>query len=182
MVSCGTDRAYECYSLRGLTFYSSERGKPALKQLIKLKVNGEEYEVAVEPRRTLLEVLRENLGLTGTKQGCNEGECGACTVIMDGEPVNACLVLAVEAKDTDILTIEGLAEGQQLHPIQEAFIEHGAFQCGFCTPGIILSAKALLNRNPQPTEEEIRRGISGNLCRCTGYVKIIEAIKAAAQM
>jgi len=149
--------------------------------LIELKVNGEVYEVAVEPRRTLLEVLRENLGLTGTKQGCNEGECGACTVLMEGEPVNSCLVLAVEARNKDILTIEGLAEGQQLHPIQEAFIEHGAFQCGFCTPGMILSAKALLDRNPKPTEEEIRRGVSGNLCRCTGYVKIIEAIKAVAQ-
>ena len=152
-----------------------------MKQLVKFSVNGEEYEVAIEPRRTLLEVLRENLCLTGTKQGCNEGECGACTVLIDGEPVNSCLVLAVEAQDKDILTIEGLAEGQQLHPIQEAFIEHGAFQCGFCTSGMILSAKALLDRNPQPTEEEIRRGISGNLCRCTGYVKIIEAIKAVAQ-
>jgi len=152
-----------------------------LKQLIELKVNGEAYEVAIEPRRTLLEVLREHLGLTGTKQGCNEGECGSCTVLMDGEPVNSCLVLAVEAKDKDILTIEGLAEGQKLHPLQEAFIKHGAFQCGFCTPGMILSAKALLDRNPQPTEEEIRRGISGNLCRCTGYVKIIEAIRAVAQ-
>lgn len=152
-----------------------------MKQLIELKVNGEAYEVAIEPRRTLLEVLREHLGLTGTKQGCNEGECGSCTVLMDGEPVNSCLVLAVEAKDKDILTIEGLAEGQKLHPLQEAFIKHGAFQCGFCTPGMILSAKALLDRNPQPTEEEIRRGISGNLCRCTGYVKIIEAIRAVAQ-
>jgi len=151
-----------------------------LKQLIELKVNGEAYEVAIEPRRTLLEVLREDLGFTGTKQGCNEGECGACTVLIDGEPVNSCLVLAVEAQDKDILTIEGLADGQKLHPLQEAFVEHGAFQCGFCTPGMILSAKALLDRNPQPTEEEIRRGISGNLCRCTGYVKIIEAIKAAA--
>ena len=152
-----------------------------MKQLLRLKVNGEEYEVAIEPRRTLLEVIRENLGLTGTKEGCNEGECGACTVLMDGEPVNSCLVLAVEAQDKDILTIEGLAEGQKLHPLQEAFIEHGAFQCGFCTAGMLLSAKALLDRNPQPTEEEIRRGIGGNLCRCTGYVKIIEAIKAVAQ-
>lgn len=152
-----------------------------MKQSIKLNVNGEAYEVAIEPRRTLLEVLREELGLTGTKQGCNEGECGACTVLMDGEPVNSCLVLAVEAQDRDILTIEGLSKGQQLHPIQESFIKHGAFQCGFCTPGMILSAKALLDRNPRPTEEEIRRGISGNLCRCTGYVKIIEAIKAVAQ-
>lgn len=152
-----------------------------MKQLIKLKVNREEYEVAIEPRRTLLEVLRENLGLTGTKQGCNEGECGACTVLMDGQVVNSCLLLAVEAQDKDILTIEGLAEGQQLHPLQEAFIEHGAFQCGFCTAGMLLSAKALLDSNPQPGEEEIRRAISGNLCRCTGYVKIIEAIKAVAQ-
>ena len=152
-----------------------------MKQLITLKINGESYEVAMEPRRTLLEVLRENLGLTGTKKGCEEGDCGVCTVLMDGNPVSSCLVLAVEAQDKDILTIEGLAKEQQLHPLQDTFIEHGAIQCGFCTPGMILSAKALLDNNPAPAEEEIRRAIAGNLCRCTGYVKIIKAIKAAAQ-
>jgi len=152
-----------------------------MKQLVTLKINGESYEVVIEPRRTLLEVLRENLSLTGTKKGCEEGDCGACTVLMDGNPVTSCLVLAIEAQDKDILTIEGLAKGQQLHPIQEAFINHGAIQCGFCTPGMILSAKALLDKNPAPTEEETRRAIAGNLCRCTGYIKIIEAIKAAAQ-
>ncbi len=152
-----------------------------MKQLIALKVNGESYEVAVEAQRTLLEVLRENLGFTGTKRGCEEGDCGACTVLMDGSPVPSCLVLAVEARDKDILTIEGLAKGQHLHPLQDAFIKHGAIQCGFCTPGMILSAKALLDENPAPTDAEIRRAITGNLCRCTGYVKIIEAIKAVAQ-
>ncbi len=152
-----------------------------MKQLLKLKVNDDLYEVMIEPRRTLLEVLRENLGLTGTKKGCDEGDCGACTVLLDGKPVPSCLVLAIETQDKDILTIEGLAEGQQLHPLQEAFIEHGASQCGFCTPGMLLSAKALLDENPAPTEEETRRAISGNLCRCTGYVKIIEAIQAVAQ-
>ena len=152
-----------------------------LKQLITLRINGESYEVAIEPRRTLLEVLRENLGLTGTKKGCEEGDCGACTVLMDGNPVSSCLVLAIEAQDKDILTIEGLATNGQLHPLQDAFVKYGAIQCGFCTPGMILSAKALLDKNPAPTEEEIRRAIAGNLCRCTGYVKIIEAIKAVAQ-
>lgn len=152
-----------------------------MKQLIELMVNGETYEVAVEPQRTLLEVLRDNLGLTGAKKGCNTGDCGACTVIMDGKPVVSCLILAVEAQGKDILTIEGLAKDGQLHPLQEAFIELGAIQCGFCTPGMILSAKALLDENPKPTEEEVKKGIAGNLCRCTGYTKIIEAILAASQ-
>lgn len=152
-----------------------------LKQVIKLRVNGESYEVAAEPWRTLLEVIRDTIGLTGTKKGCDEGDCGACTVLMDGEAVNACLILAVEAQDKDITTIEGLAEGDTLHPIQEAFVEHGGLQCGFCTPGMILSAKALLEKNPKPTEEEIKFAIAGNLCRCTGYIKIIEAIQAAAE-
>lgn len=151
----------------------------SMKRLIALRVNGESYEVAVDPWRTLLEVLRENLMLTGAKNACNRGDCGACTVLMDGKPVVSCLTLAVEAQDKEILTIEGLARDGQLHPLQKSFIEHGAIQCGFCTPGTILSAKALLDRNPQPTEEEAREGISGNLCRCTGYAKIIEAILAA---
>jgi carbon-monoxide dehydrogenase small subunit len=156
-------------------------GVITLKQLIELKVNGELYEVMVAPWRTLLEVLRDNLGLTGAKKSCDSGDCGACTVIMDGNTVTSCLVLAVEAQGKEILTIEGLATDGQLHPLQQAFVEHGAIQCGFCTPGMILSAKALLDENPKPTEEEVRQGISGNLCRCTGYVKIIEAIMAASQ-
>jgi carbon-monoxide dehydrogenase small subunit len=153
-----------------------------LKQLITLKVNGEVYEVAAEPWRTLLEVIRETIGLTGTKKGCDEGDCGACTVLLDGKAVNSCLVLAIEAQGKDITTIEGLAEGDKLHPIQSAFVENGGLQCGFCTPGMILSAKALLDKNTAPTEEEIKFAIGGNLCRCTGYVKIIKSIQAAAQV
>lgn len=152
-----------------------------LKQLIKLRVNGQSYEVAAEPWRTLLEVIRDTIGLTGTKKGCDEGDCGTCTVLMDGEAVNSCLILAIEAQDKDIMTIEGLSEGDTLHPIQQAFVENGGLQCGFCTPGMILSAKALLEKNPHPTEEEIKFAIAGNLCRCTGYIKIIEAIQAAAE-
>lgn len=152
-----------------------------MKQLITLKVNGEVYEVAAEPWRTLLEVIRETIGLTGTKKGCDEGDCGACTVLLDGKAVNSCLVLAIEAQGKDITTIEGLAEGDKLHPIQSAFVENGGLQCGFCTPGMILNAKALLDKNPAPTEEEIKFAIGGNLCRCTGYVKIIKSIQAAAQ-
>lgn len=152
-----------------------------MKRLITLTVNGTPYEVAVEPRQSLLQLLREELHLTGTKEGCSEGECGACTVLLDGKTVDACLVFALEAQGHTVVTIEGLAQGDQLHPVQKAFAEHGAVQCGFCTPGMILAAKALLDRNPRPTEAEIRQGISGNLCRCTGYVKIVEAIQAAAQ-
>ena len=152
-----------------------------MKQLITLTVNGTTHEVAVESRQSLLQVLREVLHLTGTKEGCSEGECGACTVFLDGQTVDSCLVFGVEAHGRDIITIEGLARGEQLHPVQTAFADYGAVQCGFCTPGMILAAKALLDSNPHPTEAEIRRGISGNLCRCTGYVKIVEAIKAAAQ-
>jgi len=151
-----------------------------MKELIELKVNGETYEVAIDTHRTLLEVLREELGLTGTKEGCDLGDCGSCTVLMDGKPLHSCLVLAMEARGKDILTIEGLAEGGKLHPLQQEFVDHGGVQCGFCTPGMIMSAKALLDRNPSPTEDEIKRAISGNLCRCTGYVKIVEAIDAAA--
>ena len=152
-----------------------------MKRLITLTVNGAKYEVAVEPQQSLLQVLREELHLTGTKEGCSEGECGACTVFLDGQTVDSCLIFGLEAHGREIVTIEGLAQGEQLHPVQKAFAEYGAVQCGFCTPGMILAAKALLDSTPHPTEAEIRRGISGNLCRCTGYVKIVEAIKAAAQ-
>lgn len=148
---------------------------------IKLTVNGKLHELTIKPWRTLLEVIRDELGLTGTKEGCGIGECGACTVIMNGNAVNSCLVLAAEANGKEILTIEGLADGDKLHPIQEAFINHGGMQCGFCTSGMILSAKVLLERNPNPTEEEIRKGISGNFCRCTGYTKVMESIKEASK-
>jgi carbon-monoxide dehydrogenase small subunit len=148
---------------------------------INLTVNKQPCRLSVPPHRTLLEILREELGLTGTKEGCGLGECGACTVLMDGKAVNSCLVLAAEADGKEITTVEGLAEGGKLHPIQQAFVDHGGLQCGFCTPGMILSAKALLDKNPHPTEEEIKQGIAGNLCRCTGYAKIIESIKAAAE-
>jgi aerobic-type carbon monoxide dehydrogenase small subunit (CoxS/CutS family) len=152
-----------------------------VKRLITLTVNGAKYEVAIESRQSLLQVLREELHLTGTKEGCSEGECGACTVFLDGQTVDSCLIFGLEADGREVVTIEGLAQGEQLHPVQKAFAEYGAVQCGFCTPGMILAAKALLDSTPHPTEAEIRRGISGNLCRCTGYVKIVEAIKAAAQ-
>ena len=148
---------------------------------IKLTVNGKLHELTIKPWRTLLEVIRDELGLTGTKEGCGIGECGACTVIMNGNAVNSCLVLAAEANGKEILTIEGLADGDKLHPIQEAFINHGGMQCGFCTSGMILSSKVLLERNPNPSEEEIRKGISGNFCRCTGYTKVIESIKEASK-
>ena len=151
------------------------------KEVIQLRVNGELYEVAIKPNLTLLALIRDELGLTGTKKGCDMGDCGACTVLLDGKAVNSCLVLAVETDGREIVTIEGLAEGNSLHPLQKAFIEHGAFQCGFCTPGMILSAKAFLDENPHPTEEELKEAITGNLCRCTGYAKIIEAMKAAVQ-
>jgi aerobic carbon-monoxide dehydrogenase small subunit len=149
---------------------------------IVLKVNGTNYHLSIEPRRTLVEVLRENLGLTGTKKSCNEGDCGACTVLMNGRPVASCLVLAMDAQGKEILTIEGLSEGEKLHPIQEAFLKHGAIQCGFCTPGMVMSAKALLDENPEPTTSEVRKAISGNLCRCTGYQHIVDSIMAASKM
>lgn len=153
---------------------------PPRVQLIQLRVNGESHTVVVEPQRTLLDVLRDNLGLTGTKRGCDEGHCGACTVLMDGKAVNSCLTLAIRAQGKEIVTIEGLSAGGRMHPLQEAFVYHGAIQCGFCAPGMILTAKALLDTNPDPTEQEIKAAISGNICRCTGYVKIVEAVKAAA--
>lgn len=149
--------------------------------MITLKVNGEVHELAVEPHRTLLEVLRNELGLTGTKRGCDEGDCGACTVLLDGRPVTSCLMLVMDARGKEITTIEGLAVGDDLHPLQKAFIERGALQCGFCTPGMILASKALFDENPHPAEEEMRLAITGNLCRCTGYVQIIEAMKAYRQ-
>ncbi len=149
-----------------------------MKKKIKLTVNQKIYSIEVEPGMTLLELIREELELTGTKQGCGDGACGACTVIMDGKAVNSCLILAVNAHGSNITTIEGLGKGSILDPLQEAFVQHGAVQCGFCTPGMILTARALLNENPHPSDEDIKLAISGNLCRCTGYVQIIEAIKA----
>jgi carbon-monoxide dehydrogenase small subunit len=148
---------------------------------ISFTVNSEPYTIPVASHHTLLQVLREQLALTGVKNGCEAGECGACIVLMDGEPVNSCLVLAPEADGAAIITVEGLAHDDQLDPLQEAFIAAGATQCGFCTPGILINARALLNRNPNPTETQIREALVGNLCRCTGYIRIIEAIKIAAQ-
>lgn len=148
---------------------------------IELNVNGNQYAMQVKSKETLLEVLRDRLHLTGTKEGCGTGDCGACTVLMNGKPVNSCLVLAVEADGADILTVEGLAKSGELHPLQKAFLNEGAVQCGFCTPGMLMSAKALLDSNPDPEEDDIKTAISGNLCRCTGYVKIIRAVKAAAR-
>lgn len=151
-----------------------------MKKLINLVVNKMAYEIAVAPNRTLAQVLREDLNLPGTKIGCGIGDCGACTVVLDGRPVNSCLVLAVQVDGSEITTIEGVADGRELHPVQNAFIEHGAIQCGFCTPGMILTAKTLLEKNAKPSEGEIRSALSGNLCRCTGYQKIVEAVQAVA--
>ena len=146
-----------------------------MKVPICLTVNGELREIMVEPYRTLLDVLRDDLEFTGVKKGCDSGHCGACTVIMDGRAVNSCLVLALDARDKEILTVEGLMEGGKLHPLQAAFLEKGAFQCGYCTPGMLMAAKALLDENSSPTEEEIKQGLTGNLCRCTGYGRIVQA-------
>jgi len=152
-----------------------------MKHLIEITVNGDTYSLAVDPWRTLNEVLREDLNLTGTKLGCGSGDCGACTVIVDGRSVSSCLTLAVEVQGKEIQTVEGLApSGNQLHPIQEAFIENGAIQCGFCTSGMEMSAAYLLSRNNSPTKQEIREGLSGHLCRCTGYIQIVDAIADAA--
>ena len=145
-------------------------------------VNGRPYEVIIEPHMLLVDVLREKIGLTGTKYACGTGDCGACTVLVDGKSVLSCLTLAVTVRDKSILTIEGVAEGATLHPIQQAFVDNGAVQCGFCTPGMVLSAKALLEGNPKPTRDEIKEGLAGNLCRCTGYVKIVDAVEAAAKI
>ena len=151
-----------------------------MKHKIHIKVNGQPNEIEVDPWRTLLEVLRDQLNLTGTKQSCAEGHCGACTVLVDGKSVNACLMLALEAHGSDILTIEGLAGGGKLTPIQEAFVNYGAVQCGFCTPGMIMATKAVLEENQDPSDEEIKKALAGHLCRCTGYVQIIDAVRAAA--
>jgi len=153
------------------------------KEMATFIVNGESHEIIIQSNMTLLEVLRETLGLTGAKQGCSaSGNCGACTVLVDDKPILSCLTLAASVKGRDILTIEGLAESGKLHPIQEAFIEHGGTQCGYCTPGMILSAKALLDEKPNPTDEEVKEGLAGNLCRCTGYVKIIDSVLAASKV
>ncbi len=153
-----------------------------MKKLIRFTLNGSEVSAEVPSHKMLLEVLRETFELTGPKEGCGQGECGACTVLVDGLSVNSCLYPAFEVDGKEVTTVEGLiGEGNKLDPIQEAFVEHGGVQCGFCTPGMIMSAKALLEENPRPTEDEIKKGISGNLCRCTGYVQIVESIKKAAQ-
>jgi carbon-monoxide dehydrogenase small subunit len=149
---------------------------------IRLLVNGFEYDLLIKPHWTLIDVLRDEIGLTGTKKGCGKGECGACTVIIDGEAVLACLVLAIQAQGKSIQTIEGLAQEGKLDSLQDAFVKYGAIQCGYCTPGMILTSKALLKKNPQPTVEEIQKALSGNFCRCTGYVKIIEAVRNASMM
>jgi len=151
-----------------------------LKEMVTLQINEENYELFIEPKKTLLEILREDIGLTGTKEVCDMGTCGACTVLIDNKPILACLTLAVACQGREITTIEGLREGETLHPLQTSFIQNGAIQCGMCTPGMILSAKALLDENPQPTEMEVRKAIAGNICRCTGYVKIVDAILACS--
>jgi len=150
------------------------------KNLVTFNINGEPQEILVQPWTTLLEAVRDELQLTGTKEGCGNGNCGACTVLLDGKAVNSCCVLTVEVEGQDVVTIEGLAKNGKLDPLQESFIEYGALQCGFCTPGFLVSARAFLNSNPHPTEEEIRLAIAGNLCRCTGYDKIVRAIQAVA--
>jgi len=151
------------------------------KHQIRITVNGEENDLLIDPKKTLLDLLRNDLDLTGTKQGCDEGECGACSVLLDGRVVNACLVLAVEADNAEITTIEGLHEGEGLHPIQEAFVEHGAVQCGFCTPGMIITTRSMLEEIPDPSEKDIKQYLAGNLCRCTGYTKIMDAVNNVAK-
>jgi aerobic carbon-monoxide dehydrogenase small subunit len=150
------------------------------KQLLTMTVNGNEIDVAVTPNTTLLEVLRDDLGFTGVKEGCSEGVCGACTVLMNGAPIRSCITLALEAEGASVTTIEGLASRGHLHPVQQAFIDQGAVQCGFCTPGMILSSKALLDRSPHPADDEIKTALAGNFCRCTGYRKILDAVRSVA--
>jgi carbon-monoxide dehydrogenase small subunit len=152
-----------------------------MKQTMQFNINGVPYKSEVDVRRTLLEVLRESFGLMGTKKGCNEGECGACTVLIEGKPVLSCLVLAVEAQNKAITTVEGLARNGELHPLQKSFVEQGALQCGFCTPGMLMATAGLLNENPHPNEQQVRQAIAGNLCRCTGYDKIVKAVLAVAK-
>lgn len=151
-----------------------------MKKLLKLQVNGEDFELFAYPWKTLDRILREELNLTGAKEGCNTGSCGSCTVLIDGKAVKSCLVLASQAQRGEILTIEGLGKGG-LHPLQQAFVNHFAIQCGYCTPGMVMAAKALLDENPHPTDEDVKYGLSGNLCRCTGYVKIVESVLAASK-
>jgi carbon-monoxide dehydrogenase small subunit len=151
------------------------------KEIASFRINGRPYEVIITPNTTLSELLRNQVNLTGTKNACGVGECGSCTVLVDGKPALSCSTLAIAVRDKDILTIEGLSTGTQLHPIQQAFIDAGAAQCGFCTPGMILTAKALLDENPNPSREDVKEGMAGNLCRCTGYVKIIDAVMSAAE-
>ncbi len=166
----------------GVTKHRSHHRRVPVAQLsVTLEVNGRAYPVTVPVRKSLAYVIREDLGLTGTHLGCEHGVCGACTILMDGEPVRSCLILAVQAVGHKLMTVEGLADGERLHPIQEAFWECHALQCGFCTPGFLMTALAFLRENPRPTEGEIREAITGNLCRCTGYVNIIKAVKAAAE-
>lgn len=149
-------------------------------ETLTMRLNDEEVALEIMPDALLVDVLRDQLGLIGTKEACGEGECGACTVLLDGQPVASCLMPALKAQGREVYTVEGLASGGNLHPLQKSFVEHGAVQCGYCTPGMLMSAKALLDKNPHPTDDEIKEAISGNLCRCTGYVKIVEAIKAAS--
>jgi carbon-monoxide dehydrogenase small subunit len=151
-----------------------------MKHAMRLTINAEPYEVLVEPYSSLLDLLRDQLQLTGTKRGCDEGDCGACTVLLQGKTATSCMVLALDARDKEIVTVEGLARGEKLHPVQEAFVTYGGVQCGYCTPGLIMSAVGLLRENPNPTEEDVRFGLGGNLCRCTGYTKVIQAILKAA--
>ena len=150
------------------------------KEIANFIVNGNQYEVIIEPHMLLIDVLRDEMGLTGTKYACGAGDCGSCTVLIDGKPSFSCLTLAVTAKGKNILTIEGMADGIELHPIQQAFVEKGAVQCGFCTPGMVLSTKALLDENSEPTRDDVKTALAGNLCRCTGYVKIVDAVEVAA--
>ena len=152
-----------------------------VKKEVKLTVNGQPYELSINPKTLLVEVLRQHLRLTGTKRGCNEGACGACTVILNGMSIKSCSILAIQADGGEILTLEGLANGAELHPLQKAFLDHGAFQCGFCTAGMLMSAKAFLDEVPDPTTQQIKEGIDGNICRCTGYNSIIRAITAVAE-
>jgi aerobic carbon-monoxide dehydrogenase small subunit len=152
-----------------------------MKHTMRLTINGEPNELLVEPYCSLLDLLRDQLHLTGTKKGCDEGDCGACTVLLQGKAVTSCMVLALDARDRDVVTVEGLARGDRLHPIQDAFVRYGGVQCGYCTPGLIMAALGLLLENPHPTEEDVRFGLGGNLCRCTGYAKVVQAILKAAE-